>query len=240
MDQGNESFPVFDPKGELFQYAEKLSMQSPRKLQITLPALGGLADSAIRSGNIRAFAELALEIVAGLTEQNQSLTAALEKRTLGIEEPTQTTTFFLDCEFNEQDGQLLSMALVPLDSELGIGEFYEELVVMEPLRDWVREHLPHWKDNRLAIDRATFGTRLEAYLSAFPAVTIIADWPDDLKYFSDMLIRTPGVRIAPNTELVLKIDRRLTADQSEVPHHALHDARALRNAYLRTLKPAPL
>lgn len=97
---------------------------------------------------------------------------------------------FIDCEFNGYQGALISMALVP---EMG-EPFYHVLntdgVKIDP---WVRENvmdrLIYNHRGDYPISRTSFAGALQKYPSQWTEVTIVADWPDDIKYFCDSLIR---------------------------------------------------
>tara|TARA_B100000929_G_scaffold249264_1_gene208549 strand:- start:728 stop:1171 length:444 start_codon:yes stop_codon:yes gene_type:complete len=141
---------------------------------------------------------------------------------------------FIDCEFNSAGGQLLSMALVGADCD----EFYAEIPLSnkEPVNGWVKDNvLPLMEfENPLPLD--VFQRELEHFLNQYEAVHVIADWPEDIKYFCEALITGPGERI--NTPpLTMEIRRDLDAP-SKVPHHALWDARGIRDLYLELEKAA--
>jgi hypothetical protein len=131
---------------------------------------------------------------------------------------------FIDCEFNEFKGELISMALV---DEQGIF-FYEVLPCPNP-GAWVAEHvIPILEKKPIRLEQLQF--RLQAFLSHYDNVHLIADWPEDIKHFCDALITGPGMRI--NTPaLTMEIRRDLDA-VSHIPHNALADAFAIRAKYM--------
>lgn len=134
---------------------------------------------------------------------------------------------FIDCEFNGPGGSLLSMALVSADER----SFYRELPLplKEPLNGWVKDNVIPLLGRSETVDYPTFQAQLEEWLSQFETVHLIADWPDDVKYFCEVLITSPGERI--NTPpLTMEIRRDLDAI-SRVPHHALWDAISIREQY---------
>ena len=143
------------------------------------------------------------------------------------------TKFIIDCEFNSSRGQLLSMALVPVKE--GIEPFYEELAIIEPLDPWVIEHvMPSMRyavDNNWRHGLSTFQMALEAYLDQFEEVQIIVDWPDDIAYFCNVLITTPGQSIKL-PKLTFKIVP-ITNEKSKDLHNALADAEAMRLDYIQ-------
>jgi hypothetical protein len=135
---------------------------------------------------------------------------------------------FLDCEFNEFKGELISMALV---SEAG-HEFYEVLPCEKP-KDWVKLNVIPIL-NKDPVDIHVFQYKLQKFLMQFDSINIIADWPEDIKHFCDTLITDPGSRLdtPPLTMAIYRVDT-----VSELPHNALEDARAIAN-YFEELKHA--
>jgi len=136
---------------------------------------------------------------------------------------------FIDCEWNDFGGDLISIALVSEDGK----EFYEEFDFDESTSsEWVRDNviskLGHDPQPRTVIQQ-----RLGKYLHQFDSIEVVADWPEDIKHFCDLLITGPGMRL--NTPPLMMIVTRLDGD-SENPHHALYDARALKRAYLSRYK----
>ena len=137
---------------------------------------------------------------------------------------------YLDCEFNEFKGALISMALVAED-----GREWYEVVPCENPGPWVAVHvMPILGKLALPCVR-DLSDSLQCFLSAFDSVHVVADWPDDIAHFCNALIIGPGLRIntPPLTMEVLRIDA-----PSDNPHNALADARGIRNA-LHTAAPAP-
>ncbi len=135
---------------------------------------------------------------------------------------------FLDTEFNEFGGELISMALVPEDENAPV--FYKELNIIEPYGAWVKEHVvPHL--NLAPINTLEFQYELEKYLRQFESITIIADWPDDIRYFCQALMTAPGYMLTTPNVITFQMIRGLDY-VSAIPHHALHDAIGMRNTYL--------
>ena len=128
---------------------------------------------------------------------------------------------YIDCEWNEFGGELISMALV---AENG-SEFYEVLPCKEP-GEWVAKNvMPILNKPPITADEFVF--KLRTFLAEFESINIIADWPEDVARFCMALIVGPGLRIdTPSlTFEILRIDA-----ESELPHNALYDARALMKA----------
>lgn len=139
------------------------------------------------------------------------------------------TKLFLDTEFNGFGGKLISMALVPDDPSLP--EFYKELEMTDQLEPWVRDNVvPHLI--LVPVSFAKFQTELADYLWKMGEVTIIADWPDDIRYFCESLITGPGMMLSFINNLKFELDFGIEYE-SLVPHNALHDARAIRDFYVK-------
>lgn len=134
---------------------------------------------------------------------------------------------FIDCEFNGMGGQLLSIALVPEDEQFE--PFYREHAVHEPIDAWVQQIvMPKMKT--CGCFRSHIQADLMAFLGQYDRIHLVADWPDDIKYFCELLITGPGERI-DTPPLTMEIRRDLDCD-SKNPHHALADATAMRDRYL--------
>ena len=129
---------------------------------------------------------------------------------------------YIDTEFNEYKGALISLALVAADGS----EWYGVRFCDDP-GWWVDAHvMPHLNQEPQRDDylRATLG----AFLACFDSVHIISDWPGDIAHFCNFLEYRPGDRIGPDT-MTFEVRRDLpdTATTSAIPHNALEDARAL-------------
>lgn len=133
---------------------------------------------------------------------------------------------FIDTEFNGFGGELISMALV----DQGGLEFYEVLRVSQKYDPWVQQNVvPHLQKE--PIDRAEFQEELLMYLSKYKnGFTLIADWPDDLRYFLEVIMTGPGYMM-PLPSFGMKMMRDIRSENSEVPHNALYDARAIKENY---------
>jgi hypothetical protein len=131
---------------------------------------------------------------------------------------------WIDTEFNEFRGDLISMALV---AESG-HEFYASLGCKEP-GEWVAEHVMPVIGIE-SCSNAVFQKTLGVFLKHFSSVHLIADWPEDIAHFCNALITGPGKRLS-TPRLTIEIRRDLDAT-SEIPHNALADARAIRAKHL--------
>ena len=132
---------------------------------------------------------------------------------------------WIDTEFNEYKGDLISIALVDDD---GIA-FYEVVPCATP-KSWVAANVIP-KLYRAPIPFDTMQSRLETWLLRYDSIHIIADWPEDIEHFCAALITGPGERL--NTPpLTMEVRRDLDASISTRPHNALADAEANRVLHL--------
>jgi hypothetical protein len=147
--------------------------------------------------------------------------------------------YFLDTEYNGIGGALISLALVPEDGD----ELYLTLKTGEPLVEWVKANVVPYLDTvpeqlacpRLA--RPDAAHALYQYLHGDDDPLIVADWPEDVAQFCNLLITGPGemLDLRRLTFRLVPFSNFSTAANSKVPHNALHDARSLRDHY-RTLE----
>lgn len=148
--------------------------------------------------------------------------------------------YFLDTEFNGFGGELISLALVPEDGD----DFYITLELKEQPNAWVARHvLPHLDHVPVGLQsprlpRDTAARALSDYLTMDPRPELVADWPEDISQFCNLLMTGPGamVPIPPLTFRLVPLQGFGTAANSTVPHNAWHDARALRD-HLLSLEP---
>lgn len=134
---------------------------------------------------------------------------------------------WLDTEFDGFGGKLISIALARAD-----GQCFYEVVDNQATQDWVCENVIP-KLHKAPRPRKAIQEGLAYFLSEHSSrPEIIADWPDDLRYFCELLITGPGTRI-PIPNLAMQLDLRLNSDASEIPHNALHDAIAIYHMWMR-------
>ena len=139
---------------------------------------------------------------------------------------------FLDTEFNGFGGQLLSMALVTLDYYNP--NFYKEIEVKEPLDNWVKENvMPHMMLE--PCNELDFKYELANYINRIGDCTIIADWPDDIRYFCQSLITGPGQIVPIRSKITFELNLNINY-KSKVPHNALYDAEGIKQWYLNKEK----
>lgn len=128
---------------------------------------------------------------------------------------------FLDTEFNGFQGELISIALVSSDGK----EFYESLGCNNPT-DWIANNvIPILQKD--SISRIELQDKLEGFLSQFDEIQIIADWPEDISHFCQLLITGPGKKIV-TPEISFRIDP--ISSESGLEHNALYDARGIKEA----------
>ena len=136
------------------------------------------------------------------------------------------TRLWIDTEFNEFRGELISIAIV---SECGLN-FYEAVRFDAEPGPWVRQHVMPIIGVP-AIEYAEMQAKLSNFLQQFSDIELIADWPEDIKHFLDALITGPGMRIGPQ-KFSMCVDGSLpsTAEHSKIPHNSFYDALALKDA----------
>jgi hypothetical protein len=130
---------------------------------------------------------------------------------------------YIDTEFNEFGGDLISMALVAQDGS----EFYEVLECDNP-GAWVAQNVMPVL-NKDPVPEHIFKMKLYGFLSEYNSIHIIADWPADIKYFCEAVITGPGTMMNINS-FTCEVRRDLSTAKSKILHNALEDARALYEA----------
>lgn len=151
--------------------------------------------------------------------------------------------YTIDTEFNGFGGELLSLALVPWD-EADLALYLRVPAPIAPLDPWVAENV--WPlidacplEHRLCAMAPVeeWAHRIAAYLTndgdgrGIPY--IIADWPDDIRYFCEAIVTAPGEMAAiPRLQFdVVRVDpyEAGTASDMAVRHNAYWDALVLRD-----------
>ena len=143
--------------------------------------------------------------------------------------------YYLDTEFNEFGGELISLALVREDA-LSLYLVYPDLKEYGP---WVKENVVPilWKIPSPTIIKAyevksiqEGARRIQSFLADDPHPVIITDWPDDIRYFCQAIITGPGMMInIPGLVFqMLRVDAYPTTLEGAVQHNAWWDAMALR------------
>ena len=129
---------------------------------------------------------------------------------------------YLDTEFNDYKGELISMALVAKDGR----EWYGVRDCLSPT-EWVGKHVIPVLNQAPESDEVLRAS-LHEFLCSFPDVHIMCDWPGDIAHFAHFLEYAPGERIGPDV-MTFEVRRDLpdTSSKSKVPHNALEDARSM-------------
>ena len=145
--------------------------------------------------------------------------------------------YFLDCEYNGFGGALLSLALVPED---GGEELYLTFACADAIEPWVERNVLPYLDQvpdsvKLpAMSREQGAQALAMYVGVDVEPEIVADWPTDIELLCVLLTFAPGRMVAvPEMRFrLVPLGGFSPAENSAVPHNALHDARALRDHVL--------
>lgn len=135
---------------------------------------------------------------------------------------------WLDTEFNGFQGALISLALVDENGR----EWYEALRCKDPV-PWVQANVMPVLHKRPTTPRR-FLESLGAWLREYDSIHVMADWPEDFVHFCSVLVPGPGECLAVPA-LTMELLQLRERTSSAVPHNALEDARALKQAYMRTL-----
>jgi hypothetical protein len=143
------------------------------------------------------------------------------------------TTYYIDTEFNGLGGELLSMAIIGPTQNL-------YLVVPRPtevLEQFVSEKVWPLRFycplNPIETPVSEWAQFIEAYLKQTARngqVNIVADWPDDIRYFCETIITGPGTMI-DSLDLnftVARVDAYPNDIKDAVQHNAYWDAVALK------------
>ena len=136
---------------------------------------------------------------------------------------------FIDCEFNGFDGELISMALVSDDGR----EWYAVLPEPRVWDNWcfhnVLPVISAEKPTIYANSMEEFRVSLFAFLGGFERPTFVADWPADIYHLSKVML---GSRYEQTRHIACQMELlpNLPDYAPAVPHNALSDARAIRDA----------
>lgn len=133
---------------------------------------------------------------------------------------------FIDCEWNDSGNgvnNLLSMALCAEDGR----EFYEVLPWQHlHINGWVMENVIPIL-NKECVSKRKFQELLRDFLKPYVRTHIVADWPEDIAQFCNVLITGPGERLA-TPQLTFQIVSVFgPGAESKIPHNALEDARGI-------------
>ena len=134
--------------------------------------------------------------------------------------------FYLDTEFNGHGGELISLALVPLNGQ----HFYAAKEFSGALSEWVADNVMPVLNTRL-LRKEMFKAVFHAWITQFKDPEIICDWHADAVHFCSML---EGSTFDSSLDFACTIKILKTPPGepvSEIPHNALADARALMKWY---------
>jgi hypothetical protein len=139
-----------------------------------------------------------------------------------------TTRIFIDCEWNDYKGALISMALVTETHN----NFYMELPY-EQTSEWVTANvIPHLTGHPAPAKMCHEGL-LRYFDGIDDDILIIADWPEDIAHFCNFLITGPGKCLPVQIDRIkFELHPCHGNHKSKVPHHALYDAIANMKNYL--------
>lgn len=162
--------------------------------------------------------------------------------------------YYADCEFESSTGRLLSLGIVCPSVNKGTkGKalyMIDTVNVSEVKEPWVKEHVvpsmffsctrvltpDDWDVYTMhpkapcSIERnKILYTTLEMFLKNDNDITIVVDWPEDVKYISDLILTGPGTMInIPSVKFeVRRVDSYPNDINGCIQHHALWDAIAL-------------
>jgi hypothetical protein len=123
----------------------------------------------------------------------------------------------------------MSLALVREDGE----SRYWVIPDIVPIDPWVAENVVpilYKMDPMLVETEADMSREIARFLKHDEDPTIIADWPDDIKYFCDVMVFGPG-KCRNIRSCKFEFNRDYGNDNSEILHNALADAFAIKDSY---------
>jgi hypothetical protein len=146
--------------------------------------------------------------------------------------------YYLDTEFNEFGGELISLALVREDGE-SIYLVYPDL---PEYGEWVSKNVVPiiWNipsplpGMAYKLESHQDGARrIAEFISGDPHPVIVTDWPDDIKYFCQAIITAPGEMVGLDNLVfhMVRVNAYPTTLENAVQHNAWHDAKALRELF---------
>ena len=146
--------------------------------------------------------------------------------------------YFLDTEFNEFGGELISLALVREDGE-SIYLVYPDL---PEYGEWVSKNVmpiiwnipsPLPGMAYKLPDKEEGAYIIANFLKGDPHPVIVSDWPDDIRYFCQAIITGPGMMAAIDNIVfqMVRVNAYPTTLENAVQHNAWWDAKALRELF---------
>jgi hypothetical protein len=139
--------------------------------------------------------------------------------------------YFLDTEFNEFGGELISLAMVS-----DVGQSLYAVFGCDNPGQWVAANvMPILEDcpvpaNLIIRDKRSAARAIALWLAYDFDPIIVTDWPDDIRHFCELIITGPGemVGIGGLRFEMHRVDAYPTAIPGAVQHNAWWDAVALR------------
>lgn len=147
--------------------------------------------------------------------------------------------YYLDCEFNGWGGDLIALSLVADDGRylyLHLRTVPTAYLLHDMILDpWVKEnvipHLDNCPGKATHAERRMWGRHIQDFLADDPKPQIVADWPDDIRYFCQEMIIGPGHMIQCADQIVfhlIHVEAYPTDLEGCVQHNAHWDSLALR------------
>lgn len=153
--------------------------------------------------------------------------------------------FYIDCEFNSFQGELISMAIVCDKGELYLGNvnfFKNDPAYTHP---WVRENvLPILEAPSAGFNWVCLPLEFKKHISRFfydkikeEEITIVADWWTDIEHFCNVMVGDEGSTVTLNKsrKYAMIVDRTIDSYADPLPgsvqHNALWDARNIARAF---------
>lgn len=149
--------------------------------------------------------------------------------------------YYIDSEFNGFGGEIISFAIVSDNGDsLYLARPKNELQDLNKtsgLAPWVNENVipvmsingatPKWLPLNM------WYLELQRFLQHDYDITIVADWPEDVTHFMNLLMISPGrmIKIPAFSVEVRRVDAYYANLCGAVRHNALWDARSLRHLY---------
>lgn len=145
---------------------------------------------------------------------------------------------WFDTEFNAFAGEFISIGMVDEEGRT----FYQATHTTQPYHPWVADNVIRVLNiNPISMDELK--ALLERYLKhpAHTSLEIIADHPADVEHFARLIQKgnAGDWMWLPPLKIELAMGLGSTAKTSAIPHNALADACALRDAYLKARRGNP-
>lgn len=158
--------------------------------------------------------------------------------------------YYLDCEFFGWGGPIISLALLgEYDQELYLAFDQHELeaeariATLVDERRWMLDNVlpiidaPGAEALRVGTSRSQLKRHWPHHIATFLGknesdIHIVADWPEDIRHLSELLMSGPGQTLLPKQRVIfewVREDAYPTTLPGAVQHNAMWDARVLRH-----------